>query len=67
MTIPADLLKEWATIKSPEDAKLIASSLSMNPENIRRALREGKCSDKVYTGIVKYYKNKKRKLQKLLK
>lgn len=64
MTITTQLWNDWSPYMSYGDAKRIVEKWDAQDGNpphintIRRALKERRCSDKVFAGISRFYKRK---------
>ena len=60
MVISEDLLKSWEPLQSAGDAEKIAAMMQpqIHIESVRRALRDRKCSDKLFKCLVDYYRAK---------
>jgi hypothetical protein len=66
MRISDKILKQWASLRTVEDAGKISKKLGVSAELIRRALRGGEASYRVTKAIAAYYRAKKKRIKKLL-
>lgn len=62
MIVPKEILKRWLVLKSPGDPEKIAALMpkmdKVSGETIRRAFKEGKCSDSVFKVMAQFYEQK---------
>lgn len=67
MVIEKKLLDKWTVLRSPEDtgelSKLVEGGY---PELFNRAFRLGRCSDRVFKTMAKYYAQKARVVKQYL-
>jgi hypothetical protein len=66
MKISEQILSEWKEIKGPQDAAKLAELTNVHRSYINRALRGGEVSEWVFVEIAKFYRAKKKRLQKML-
>lgn len=66
MRISDNILKEWESLRSGEDAGRISKKLRVSAELIRRTFRNGEASERVTKAMAAYYRRKKKRLQKML-
>jgi hypothetical protein len=59
MTIPATLVKKWKLLRSPKDAQELTKLLpEYSDETFNRALRSGRCNDRVFKVMADFYEEK---------
>lgn len=59
MEIPKGLIKKWRALKSHGDAiELATNNEGTYPELFNRAVRDAKCSEKVFKILAEYYQRK---------
>ncbi len=67
MVIAKKTLAEWKKLRSHGDGKRIAEkNPTINDMDVSRAFKLGRCSDEVFAAMVKYYRGKSEKMDKLL-
>jgi len=70
MQIEAKILKKWKVLNSHGDATKICEQMNekdrVQPVSIRRALRNGSCSDKVFHALATFYKQKEESFKQAL-
>lgn len=55
MTIQAELIESWQTLRQPGDVKIISDRAGCTPQNVYHAFRSGKCSDKLFQVMATFY------------
>lgn len=58
MEITQDIKKRWERLSSHGDVTAIAKRSGLSQRSISNALKEEKCSDKVFIAIAEFYKEK---------
>lgn len=58
MQLPIELIKKWTILRSEGDAEQIAEAAETSSQTIRNAFSTGKCSDKVFEEMAKFYEAK---------
>ena len=67
MIIEKKLLDKWVVLRSPEDTGELAKIVEGGyPELFNRAFRQGRCSDKVFKAMAKYYAQKAKLVKQYL-
>lgn len=70
MKIDQNILKKWEVLSSHGDATKISEQMKeedrVDPVSIRRALRNGRCSDKVFTALATFYSEKEKTFKEAL-
>lgn len=66
MEITKDIKKRWFHLASHGDVTKIAKQSGLSHRTISNALRDDRCTDKVFIAIAKFYQNKQKERNEAL-
>lgn len=66
MIVPKKTMRKWETLRSPEDAKLLADTAGVSSVTIQAVFRKKKGSDKVIETMANFYNAKAEKIKELI-
>jgi len=66
MQISDKLLKKWVFLRSPEDVNIIAGKAGVSGQTVRNALRDGKCSARIYKALAEFYTEREKEIKEIL-
>jgi hypothetical protein len=67
MTIQQEIMEGWQQLRRPGDVKEIATLAKCSVQNVYAAFNSGKCSEKMFNIMAKYYDMRAKNLTELHK